>query len=36
VTLRLTRRSRIVQSGSLRLYLAYAMATFILIVAVVR
>jgi hydrogenase-4 component B len=36
VILRLTRRSRIVQSGSLRLYLAYAMATFILIVLVAR
>jgi hypothetical protein len=36
ITLRLTRRSRAVQSGNLRLYLAYAIATFIFVVAVER
>jgi hypothetical protein len=36
ITLRLTRRSRIVQSGSLRLYLTYAVATLIVVVAVVH
>jgi len=36
VTLRLTRRSRVLQSGSLRLYLAYAIVTFIVVVAVVH
>jgi hydrogenase-4 component B len=36
LTLRLTRRSRALQSGSLRLYLAYAMATLVVVVAIVR
>jgi hydrogenase-4 component B len=36
LTLRGTRRSRALQSGSLRLYLAYAMAAFIFVVAVIR
>jgi len=36
VTLRLTRRARALQSGSLRLYLAYAVATMILVVVVAR
>ena len=34
--LRLSRRTRIVQSGSLRLYLAYAIAALVLTVAVTR
>lgn len=36
IMLRLTRRSRIVQSGSLRLYLTYAVATLIVVVAMVH
>jgi hypothetical protein len=34
--LRLARRTRIVQSGSLRLYLAYALAALVLTVALTR